>query len=71
MVHGRNDWTIQIVHYPLSAFVNRETYKDFQAKHIGLLGSRWWFLVSRGLSALILWSADGRPSEISGRWCSP
>ncbi len=48
-------WTIQIVHYPLFAFVGSETYEDFQAKHvevIGLLLVVPWLV--EGLSALVL-----------------
>ena len=48
-------WTIQIVHYPLFAFVGSETYEDFQAKHVEVIGVLLvvpWLV--EGLSALVL-----------------
>ena len=66
-------WTIQIVHYPLFAFVGSETYEDFQAKHVEVIGVPvGGSLASRGIiCSCSLGLPVGQPSEISGRWCSP
>ena len=48
-------WTVHIVHYPLFAFVGNETYEDFQAKHVDVIGRLLvapWLV--EGLSALTL-----------------
>ena len=65
-------WTIQIVHYPLFAFVGSETYEDFQAKHVEVIGVLLvvpWLVEDYLL--LFSWSACRAACEISGRWCSP
>ena len=48
-------WTVHIVHYPLFAFVGNETYEDFQAKHVDVIGRLLiapWLV--EGLTALAL-----------------
>ena len=66
-------WTIQIVHYPLFAFVGSETYEDFQAKHVEVIGVLLvvpW--LSRDYLLLFSWSACRAAfRDASGRWCSP